>query len=407
MYDPIERKMRPLNPYQNDVEVNDLSFAGELITNEKQAFDLAIGNLNISRKTLEKVTDFDPEKAPIIENPCYGKRANHPSIWRNETSRELQRNITLEANKKVLSYFSEARKYKENTSSCIDVGQNTNKKIISQENAIVMVKPKGEQVCYISKYFKQNSLHNENDKHNGMHIGSVSGQVHESDKNEGDDSEDIAQLYKDKPKSIVKSPPCSPLDTVTEPCAESYLMLNDEDQENMCNGDYLRQKNEKKSHKFQFSPKDTTTQGTEIKSNANDVNNWFDQLENDSALESGNVIYNTQCIESTSDKNNDSKSRINDKASEINIINAGSTLTQCQLTNSPATRQAFKPVLFNNSKFTISSPTTHMENHDSNQGSVDSEIEKTRKRNPFAKVLVTSPKKETYVAHPGRTEIMR
>ena len=222
-----------------------------------------------------------------------------------------------------------------------------------------------------------------------------------------DSSEDIAQLYKDKPKSIVKSPPCSPLDTVTEPCAESYLMLNDEDQENMCNGDYLRQKNEKKSHKFQFSPKDTTTQETEIKSNANDVNNWFDQLENDSALESGNVIYNTQCIESTSDKNNDSKSRINDKASEINIINAGSTLTQCQLTNSPATRQAFKPVLFNNSKFTISSPTTHMENHDSNQGSVDSEIEKTRKRNPFAKVLVTSPKKETYVAHPGRTEITR
>jgi hypothetical protein len=53
VYDPIERKMRPLHPYENDVELKDLSFAGELITDEKQAFDLAIGNLNISRKKLE------------------------------------------------------------------------------------------------------------------------------------------------------------------------------------------------------------------------------------------------------------------------------------------------------------------------------------------------------------------
>ena len=109
------------------MEVKDLSFAGELITDEKQAFDLAIGNLNISRKKLEKVTDYVPETAPIIKNPSYGKRAIHPSIWKKEGYQVLQAEENLEANKSIQECRSEVLISKDASSNCIGIERNTKK----------------------------------------------------------------------------------------------------------------------------------------------------------------------------------------------------------------------------------------------------------------------------------------
>ena len=84
VYDPEERKMKPLNPYAEDAEGIDLSFAGEPITDKELAFDYALGNLDISGRKLEKVSSYDPETAPIVDNPSYGKRTTHYSIWTKE-----------------------------------------------------------------------------------------------------------------------------------------------------------------------------------------------------------------------------------------------------------------------------------------------------------------------------------
>ena len=400
--------MRPLNPYEKDVELKDLSFAGELIADEKQAFDFAIGNLNISGRKLEKITNFDPENAPVIENPCYGKRATHTSIWKNEKTREHQVMKTLDENQKIQSCFSVAHTSKEKISSRINE-QNVHQNI-PEDKSVVRLKPKDEQVWYISKYFKQNSLKNKNNTNNVMNIGGDDNLVPDSDKNEDDKSEDIVQLYNDQPKSVVKSPPCSALDTATQSYAESYVKLNDENQENMCNGDFHAETNsEKKSSKFKFSPKRSTTLGKNIKSNEKEASNWFDQLENDSALESGKVIYNTQSIElkfinDDANKSNIRNNSTDEETSEISKKNVSPNINHFQFTNSPATRQAFKPVLLNKTTISTSNPTAPEK---VNGDSIDSEFEKTRKRNPFAKVLITSPKKGSCLTNPEKIDDKR
>ena len=117
--------MKPLNPYENDVDDSvDLSFAGNVITDEIQAFDFAIGNINFSGKKLEKITDFDPENAEIVATPCYGKRAHHSSIWHTRMVDDNEYGVDKEdakgkaenARLKIQSCFSSAPNTKEENS---------------------------------------------------------------------------------------------------------------------------------------------------------------------------------------------------------------------------------------------------------------------------------------------------
>ena len=58
VYDPLKRKLVPLNPYPPDIKKADLSYAGEYMPQQK-AFQVALGNINIY--TGEKFADFDPD----------------------------------------------------------------------------------------------------------------------------------------------------------------------------------------------------------------------------------------------------------------------------------------------------------------------------------------------------------
>ena len=58
VYDPLRRKLKPLNPYPQDINKSELSYAGEYMPQQK-ALDLALGNINIY--TGEKFADFDPD----------------------------------------------------------------------------------------------------------------------------------------------------------------------------------------------------------------------------------------------------------------------------------------------------------------------------------------------------------
>ena len=153
--------MKPLNPYGTDTEGMDLSFAGEMITDEKVAFDFALGNLNISGRKLEKVSDYDPEAAPIVENPSYGKRASHTSMW----------------TKGISNSSSKVDQSQQKTPMAVALGPTPNKELSNQANlsqhiaesstnpknhkTVVNLKSK-EKVYYVSKYFK-NKLRKENE----------------------------------------------------------------------------------------------------------------------------------------------------------------------------------------------------------------------------------------------------
>ncbi|XP_061693869.1 exonuclease 1 isoform X2 [Syngnathoides biaculeatus] len=59
VFDPVKRKIVPLNPYEEDINPATLSYAGVPVGDDK-AFQMALGNLDIN--TMEKIDDFKPDK---------------------------------------------------------------------------------------------------------------------------------------------------------------------------------------------------------------------------------------------------------------------------------------------------------------------------------------------------------
>ncbi|XP_038160504.1 exonuclease 1 [Cyprinodon tularosa] len=59
VFDPVRRKVVPLNPYPEHVDPASLSYAGTNVGEDK-GLDLALGNLDIN--TMERIDDFSPDK---------------------------------------------------------------------------------------------------------------------------------------------------------------------------------------------------------------------------------------------------------------------------------------------------------------------------------------------------------
>ncbi|XP_068597714.1 exonuclease 1 [Brachionichthys hirsutus] len=60
VFDPVRRKVVPLSPYPEHVDAAALSYAG-LHLGDENGFQMAVGNLDIN--TLERIDDFNPDKA--------------------------------------------------------------------------------------------------------------------------------------------------------------------------------------------------------------------------------------------------------------------------------------------------------------------------------------------------------
>lgn len=87
VFDPIARTMRPLNDYPEGVTSEDMPFAGLVLDDQKLAFDLALGNLDL--RSLTRVDSFDPDggvgTAERNSKKIYGMVATtHSSIWRKD-----------------------------------------------------------------------------------------------------------------------------------------------------------------------------------------------------------------------------------------------------------------------------------------------------------------------------------
>jgi len=70
VYDPLKRKLLPLNPYPPEIDPSEMAYAGPYIPDDK-AFQIAVGNIDIN--TGKYIYDFDPDtfkpKASWSYNP--------------------------------------------------------------------------------------------------------------------------------------------------------------------------------------------------------------------------------------------------------------------------------------------------------------------------------------------------
>ena len=394
VYDPEERKMKPLNPYAEDAEGIDLSFAGEPITDKELAFDYALGNLDISGRKLEKVSSYDPETAPIVDNPSYGKRTTHYSIWTKEKCKNSL--SAIEKPSKVIlpihtgplpSKLSVDRDIK-NSKTSVNTPNNRNDKKIKQSQS------SGEKVYYISKYFKDKILREDE---NGKTIANSHDTLPNNETDENS-SADILNIYKSKPKSVIDSPGSNIEKQVHTKYNKDKVLINDnENQENILSTpNVVKFKSELHSNmlptrlsKGSLTEKEDEFDAEKVQHNDDKRGAWFEELEQDTAVKDTKLIYNTFSVspkdkkESLEDMDsmNDTVYRNNDTKNKI--------LNSFNYNNSPASRQAFKPVMQN--KIDCTAPVNSNKTKSSSPNTNDKEHEKTKKRNPFAKALNPSP----------------
>ncbi|GLD72601.1 exonuclease 1, partial [Lates japonicus] len=84
VFDPVRRKVVPLNPYPEHIDPATLSYAGLNVGDDK-GLQMALGNLDIN--TMERIDDFSPDKPMSQQSKSRSHRWNDspaptgPSIW--------------------------------------------------------------------------------------------------------------------------------------------------------------------------------------------------------------------------------------------------------------------------------------------------------------------------------------
>ncbi|NXA93414.1 EXO1 Exonuclease, partial [Melanocharis versteri] len=85
VFDPVNRKLVPLNAYGDDIDPETLTYAGRHVGDDT-AFQIAIGNIDIS--TMEQIDNYNPDTAqPVQQRSCgwNDRHDNHVnSIWSRE-----------------------------------------------------------------------------------------------------------------------------------------------------------------------------------------------------------------------------------------------------------------------------------------------------------------------------------
>ncbi|XP_054136211.1 exonuclease 1 [Melozone crissalis] len=85
VFDPVHRKLVPLNAYEDDIDPETLTYAGRHVGDDA-AFQIAIGNVDIN--TMEQIDNYNPDTAqPVQQRSCgwNDRRDNHVnSIWSRE-----------------------------------------------------------------------------------------------------------------------------------------------------------------------------------------------------------------------------------------------------------------------------------------------------------------------------------
>ncbi|NXO73269.1 EXO1 Exonuclease, partial [Phainopepla nitens] len=85
VFDPVNRKLVPLNAYGDDIDPETLTYAGRHVGDDT-AFQIAVGNIDIN--TMEQIDNYNPDTAQPVQQRSYDwkdQRDNHVnSIWSRE-----------------------------------------------------------------------------------------------------------------------------------------------------------------------------------------------------------------------------------------------------------------------------------------------------------------------------------
>ncbi|XP_011811084.1 PREDICTED: exonuclease 1 isoform X2 [Colobus angolensis palliatus] len=101
VFDPIKRKLTPLNAYEDDVDPETLSYAGQYV-DDSIALQIALGNKDIN--TFEQIDDYNPDTAMPAhsrsrswDDKTCQKSANVSSIWHRNYSPRPESGIVSDA----------------------------------------------------------------------------------------------------------------------------------------------------------------------------------------------------------------------------------------------------------------------------------------------------------------------
>ncbi|KAK9411821.1 exonuclease 1 [Crotalus adamanteus] len=86
VFDPVRRKLVPLNAYEDDVDPETLEYAGKYL-DDRTAFQIALGNKDII--TMEQIDDYDPDVSLPVQRRShssytYEKSSYLKSIWNKD-----------------------------------------------------------------------------------------------------------------------------------------------------------------------------------------------------------------------------------------------------------------------------------------------------------------------------------
>ncbi|KAM8816282.1 exonuclease 1 isoform 2-T2 [Rhynchonycteris naso] len=139
VFDPIKRKLTPLNDYGDDIDPETLSYAGQYI-DDSVALQIALGNKDIN--TFEQIDDYDPDTATPAQSRSRSwddktcqKPSNINSIWHRNYCPRLECNIV-----------SNATRQKENPST-VGIEQVISTKGLNLPRKLAVVKrPRSEEL---------------------------------------------------------------------------------------------------------------------------------------------------------------------------------------------------------------------------------------------------------------------
>ncbi|XP_064132794.1 exonuclease 1 isoform X1 [Loxodonta africana] len=101
VFDPIKRKLIPLNAYEDDIDPETLSYAGWYV-DDSVALQIALGNKDIN--TLEQIDDYNPDTATPAQSRSHNwndrtcqKSSNVNSIWHRNHCSRLELDIVSKA----------------------------------------------------------------------------------------------------------------------------------------------------------------------------------------------------------------------------------------------------------------------------------------------------------------------
>ncbi|XP_072285749.1 exonuclease 1 isoform X2 [Pyxicephalus adspersus] len=86
VFDPVNRKLVPLNPYEDGIDPKELSYAGPNM-GDSVAFQIALGNVDVN--TMKKIDDYNPDIPQLTKQKSHSwnnKISNSSSIWKGNFS---------------------------------------------------------------------------------------------------------------------------------------------------------------------------------------------------------------------------------------------------------------------------------------------------------------------------------